>query len=442
MILLVEQSDASYEGAMVMRFGGPAIAVVTLALVLAAPAMAQTCGDNAVQGDETCDDGNAVGGDGCAANCTAERRRAFAVVGESSVNAQGRLGQAYGSPGLPLSGSLSLTIGGTRASDSSGAVPFVVLASDAQIDPVALQAPACFCARPTVPEGFPAGVVAQGTLGCGAGGLAEVDYQLSQDHDIIDVDPQCSSGTLQTDGHCTGPLQRSFTGGGGRGAATVEMGFTFYELSNCDGTPTDPDQQGCTADDPVSVPTQRLLLTTGTAVGEIIDADGTDATIAPGQVCGSVECDTSRAGALFDCDALLAEPPGMNAAALGGVDVAAHLSTLDDLVTVLRLPLVFPIPPDTPTPSATPVSTETPTGAPTESPTAPPTESPTVDSGGCAGDCDDNGTVAINEHVRGVSIALGMQPLSACVVLDTSGDGRVSIDELIRAVNAALNGCV
>lgn len=409
-----------------MQLGTPAIAVAILALALAAPLRAQSCGDTSVQGDETCDDGNTVGGDGCAANCTVERRIAFAIGSASSFNAQGRLGQAYGSPGLPLSGSLTVTIGAARVSDSSGAVPFVVLASDALIDPVTLLAPACFCARPTVPEGFPSGVVAQGMVGCGDGGLAEVDYQLSQDHDIIDVDPQCTTGTLQTDGHCTGPQQRSFTGGGGRGAATVEMGFAFYELSNCNGTPGDPDQQGCTGDDPVSVPTQRLLLTTGTAVGEIIDADGSDATIAPGQPCGSVQCDTSAAGAAFDCDALLAEPPAMHTAALGGVDVAVHLSILDDLVTVLRLPLSFPIAPATATPTATLAATETPTAI----------------AGNCTGDCDDSGAVGIEELVRGVNIALGAQPLSACPEFDPSGDDRVSINELIQAVNAALNGCV
>ena len=417
---------------MIVRFGIGVIATATLVVACVSMAGAQTCGDDAVQGDETCDDGNVVGGDGCAANCTEERRIAFAIGAESNFNVQGRLGQAYGSPGLAASGSLTLTIGGARASDSSGTVPLVVLASDALIDPVTLLAPACFCARPTVPDGFPAGVVAQGTLGCATGGLPEVDYRLSQDHDISDLDPQCTTGTLQTDGHCSGPRQRSFTGAGGRGAATVEMGFTFYELSTCNGTPGDPDQRGCTADDPVSVPTQRLLLTTGRAVGEVINADGGDAAIAPGQTCGSVECDTTRAGAGFDCDALLAQPPAMNEAALGGVDVAVHLSVLDDLVTVLRLPLSFSSLPATPTPSAPVAATAT----------VAVTETPTVIVAGCAGDCDDGGTVGIEELVRGVNIALGAQQVSVCPAFDTSHDDRVSVNELIQAVNAALNGCV
>jgi hypothetical protein len=66
---------------------------------------------------------------------------------------------------------------------------------------------------------------------------------------------------------------------------------------------------------------------------------------------------------------------------------------------------------------------------------------PTVVPTSCPGDCDGNGTVAINELIRGVNIALGSTPLDDCPVFDTGGDGAVAINELIAAVNAALNGC-
>jgi hypothetical protein len=59
----------------------------------------------------------------------------------------------------------------------------------------------------------------------------------------------------------------------------------------------------------------------------------------------------------------------------------------------------------------------------------------------CTGDCDSNGTVAINELIRGVNIALELAPLTACPVFDANGDERVSISELIVAVNNALDGC-
>jgi hypothetical protein len=60
----------------------------------------------------------------------------------------------------------------------------------------------------------------------------------------------------------------------------------------------------------------------------------------------------------------------------------------------------------------------------------------------CAGDCDGDGTVAINELVRAVTIALGSTAVAECTVADANGDGSVTIAELIGAVNTALGGCV
>jgi hypothetical protein len=59
----------------------------------------------------------------------------------------------------------------------------------------------------------------------------------------------------------------------------------------------------------------------------------------------------------------------------------------------------------------------------------------------CVGDCNGNGTVAINELITGVTIALGNQPLSACPAFDANTDQHVAINELIAAVKNALMGC-
>jgi hypothetical protein len=60
----------------------------------------------------------------------------------------------------------------------------------------------------------------------------------------------------------------------------------------------------------------------------------------------------------------------------------------------------------------------------------------------CPGDCSGDGTVAINELITGVNIALGSATLDACPPFgDCNGDGSVAINELIAAVNAALGGC-
>lgn len=59
----------------------------------------------------------------------------------------------------------------------------------------------------------------------------------------------------------------------------------------------------------------------------------------------------------------------------------------------------------------------------------------------CAGDCNGDARVTVEELVRGVGIALGSTPASICVAFDRDDDGAVSIAELIGAVTAALSGC-
>ncbi|HSQ01559.1 MAG TPA: hypothetical protein VL049_30415 [Candidatus Dormibacteraeota bacterium] len=79
--------------------------------------------------------------------------------------------------------------------------------------------------------------------------------------------------------------------------------------------------------------------------------------------------------------------------------------------------------------SATPLDTATATATATSAPPA------------CAGDCNGDGSVAVNELITGVNIALGNSTVANCRSFDRNGDGSVSINELIAAVNAALNGC-
>jgi hypothetical protein len=59
----------------------------------------------------------------------------------------------------------------------------------------------------------------------------------------------------------------------------------------------------------------------------------------------------------------------------------------------------------------------------------------------CAGDCDGDGAVTIDELLRGVNIALGTVGVDECPSFDGNGDGTVTVDELLTAVNHALNGC-
>ncbi len=59
----------------------------------------------------------------------------------------------------------------------------------------------------------------------------------------------------------------------------------------------------------------------------------------------------------------------------------------------------------------------------------------------CAGDCDGDGIVRIDELIRGVDVALARLPIGACEAVDGDDDGRAGVDELVGAVGAALGGC-
>jgi hypothetical protein len=107
----------------------------------------------------------------------------------------------------------------------------------------------------------------------------------------------------------------------------------------------------------------------------------------------------------------------------------------------------------TPTPTITgqatrtSTRTRTPPVTPTETETPTPDDTPTATPVSCAGDCDGDGGVTINELLTLVNISLNSRPVSDCPAGDVTGgdpsgpDGEISVDELIRAVNNALNQC-
>src|SRR5262249_35575949 len=79
-----------------------------------------------------------------------------------------------------------------------------------------------------------------------------------------------------------------------------------------------------------------------------------------------------------------------------------------------------------------------PPATPEPTPTATPSPTTTPGRTACAGDCDGGDSVTVDELVKGVNIALDGAAPSSCSAFDTNGDGRVTIDEIIAAVNAAL----
>jgi len=59
----------------------------------------------------------------------------------------------------------------------------------------------------------------------------------------------------------------------------------------------------------------------------------------------------------------------------------------------------------------------------------------------CVGDCNGDTAVTIGELIRAVNVALELIPVDVCPAVDANGDGDVGIAELIQAVNRALQGC-
>jgi len=70
--------------------------------------------------------------------------------------------------------------------------------------------------------------------------------------------------------------------------------------------------------------------------------------------------------------------------------------------------------------------------------TGTPTQTPIT--GVCAGDCDGNNAVAINELVLGVNIVLGPQSVSTCPAF-ANAEGIVDVAQLVQGVNNTLHGC-
>jgi hypothetical protein len=60
----------------------------------------------------------------------------------------------------------------------------------------------------------------------------------------------------------------------------------------------------------------------------------------------------------------------------------------------------------------------------------------------CPGDCNRDGSVTVDELMTAINIAVdGQVPMKECLPADTNLDYSVSVDELVTAVNRALRGC-
>ena len=310
--------------------------------------VAAVCGNGTKEGDEECDDGNTVGGDGCAANCTNETRRECIFGTGTGATVQTKL---FAIP-LSFTGNQTLTTGGVRVSDANQIVPVVIKPEDVNYDPVSVPGLVCACVRGIAAPAL-GGNSAQGQVGCSDAGLQNTDYLYSLNHNIGVVgqggftadDCTAAGGTVEDgstahphSGVCNGPAVITFSGSGGRGSSVIESNTAISLISDGGACVTDgsgdpalygDDGSACTSDDPGQAEPNTLATTSGTASAEVLNASNVNGSkVASGAQCGALPCLTSVTGVPINCDAVLANPTGgltgaANGSAFGSLDAAS-----------------------------------------------------------------------------------------------------------------------
>jgi cysteine-rich repeat protein len=421
---------------------------VVLVVCLGSPMLAWgTCGDEVLDPGEDCDDRNWFGGDGCAQNCTHETVRDFVLDPQRSLATTQLESLIFR---LNLNGSLKFTTG---APDQNRVIPFVIRAEDVHFDPIQVPPIGCVCVRSQAdPEIFGPGNAASGSIGCGDADFFVKDYLLTQDHNVGVVgtcirgedagspcgeDQDCSLDDCFTEsdcwmiggwveppdathpGVCNGPPEFTPVSGGPRGSAAIvdNVSFTFFFdggtccVAGIDTECEDPD--GLKGPDGAPCTGDDLVIDPGANLPAVTGRARTgvfDANNQPGRVLdGSVMCD--------------AEPC-----------VAQASGELFDCSSILADPNaglgsgVFAL--------AFPILDNADFGDSLAT-----IRFASVSPHACEGDCSGDGKVTIDELVTAVAVALGTKSVTECTRADGDSSGNVEINELVRAVNGALLGC-
>ncbi|MBX3025421.1 hypothetical protein KF840_11010 [bacterium] len=312
------------------------------------------CGDGTLAPGEGCDDGNRVGGDGCALNCTREVARVFEVRPEES---RLTLRTQHADYEAGVRGSMVLRTGGVGP---DGMVPVTIATEDVAFEPIPLPGVGCACLRPGTPPETYGRRPAAGDIGCSDAEVLNVHYSANRLHDRAPSDPDCEGGTREGPGDphpgiCNGFDTYHFIADDSRGSGVIEAPLRFDLVADggtCAIDPTDPrkgaDGRPCTADDPgAATGTPLHAFTTGSVLARVVVAD-----LDPAAIIG-----VYLGGQRFDCVALAETTRD----GIGGVRLASglpllHVPSLGDAVLSLVLQAHSDEPP-TPTPSPTPFPT-------------------------------------------------------------------------------------
>jgi hypothetical protein len=239
-----------------------------------------------------------VGGDGCAANCTLETRRAGAFVpctpdvNCSPLGSQRCSGACVQSIVLPvpvvLNGTTALVTGEIREETvlgpegqvvtNAGEVPVAVKAADNVFAPTSVFNTVCACVKPVPNPLFGPGNSGAGVIGCGAEGLTDIDVLIQQDHNTtagsagngggFPNDPECDDGIFTEGvasfacrerddagcaedrylhpGICNSPRFITFSGGRAqRGSMLIFNSTSITQLSDAGACRTEPLPGAC-----------------------------------------------------------------------------------------------------------------------------------------------------------------------------------------------------
>lgn len=387
------------------------------------------CGDSHLDEGEACDDGNRIGGDGCALDCTAETSHVMHLDPIHSVaKVQTRLGDFTGS----IQGTLGIRAG--RAAPERGyySNPIALVAEDFQIAPISVGGFGCLCLRPRSNPAWGPDTVAHGDIPCGEDLVSyNYSYRMGVTHGGYSPD-KCGLNVGRIEGSnephpgiCQTGATPEFFGVGVSGEVALVGdvdAWLILDGGSCAADENDerlgPDHEPCTNDD-LAIGTAKAIpaLVSGHASTRIHQVDAT-----PWQENLSIVAEAS--GAPVECALLEAG----DADALRGTVLVGAVPFVDSPIGDFVLSVVLAGEPvRTPTPSPSPTQTRTP---------VPPF---------CPGDCDESRVVTTDEIAYTLSLVTGQREYDAEVcnnLSESNGDLGYTfyVDHLVTVVNMAAAG--
>lgn len=223
-----------------------------------ATSAAARCGNRVVEPGESCDDGNNVGGDGCAANCTTEDLRvsvfdplkSSATVQNDGLPALVISCKPATNPDSPtcLRGQQTLRTGKLRNEAvfdkngnllfEPGQIPVALRADEVFFNPIVVTGVGCACTRAVPIPAFGQNVSGSGIVGCGDTSLSDVNYEVVQDHNTNPGSPGNRVQAMPNDPECNdqtdldGAISEACLEGTGSDCSTPEHSIVHPAVCN------------------------------------------------------------------------------------------------------------------------------------------------------------------------------------------------------------------